>query len=38
MIHSTCCSIDTGILLSTEGLSGPVMVNILGNPATATPR
>ncbi len=38
MIHSTCCSIDTTMLLSTDGLSGPVMVNRLGKPAIATPR
>ena len=37
-IHSTCCSIETGMLLSTEGLPGPVMMNRLGKPAVATPR
>ena len=37
-IQSTCCSIDTIMLLSTEGLPGPVIVKRLGNPATASPR
>ena len=37
-IHSTCCSIDTGMLLSTDGLPGPVIVNRFGNPGTASPR
>ena len=35
---STCCSIDTGMLLSTDGEPGPVIMNRLGNPALATPR
>ncbi len=37
-IHSTCCSIATGMLDSTDGLPGPVIVNRFGNPGTATPR
>src|SRR5438128_1727054 len=37
-IQSTCCSMDTIMLLSTEGLPGPVMANRLGNPATVSPR
>ena len=36
--HSTCCSIATIMLVSTDGLPGPVMVNRLGNPATVRPR
>src|ERR1700719_2110477 len=31
--HSTCCSIDGSMLVSTEGLPGPVMVKRLGKPA-----
>ena len=38
VIQSTCCSIDTIMLLSTDGLPGPVMVNRFGNPATVSPR
>ncbi len=38
VIHSTCCSMATGMFVSTDGLCGPVMVNRLGKPATATPR
>ena len=30
VIHSTCCSIDTGMFDSTEGLCGPVIVNRFG--------
>ena len=37
-IHSTCCSIDTTMFESTDGLPGPVMVNRLGKPATMMPR
>ena len=37
-IHSTCCSIDTMTLDSTDGLPGPVIVNRFGNPATMRPR
>ena len=37
VIHSTCCSIATGMLVSTDGLPGPVMVNRLGKPATCRP-
>src|SRR6266540_1871845 len=35
-IQSACCSIDTIMLLSTEGLPGPVMVKRFGKPAMAT--
>jgi hypothetical protein len=34
----TWCSIDTIMLVSTEGLPGPVMVNRLGKPGTWMPR
>ena len=37
-IHSTCCSIDTGMFDSTEGLCGPVIVNRFGKPPIAMPR
>ena len=37
-IHSTCCSIDTGMFESTDGEPGPVIMNRLGKPALATPR
>src|SRR6516225_4193439 len=37
-IHSTCCSIATGIFASTDGLCGPVIVNRLGKLATESPR
>src|SRR5437763_547256 len=33
-IQSTCCSIETIMLLSTDGLPGPVIVNRFGEPAT----
>ena len=29
-MKSTCCSIETGMFDSTDGLCGPVMVNRLG--------
>src|ERR671919_1263868 len=32
-IQSTCCSMLTTMLLSTEGLPGPVTMNRLGKPA-----
>jgi hypothetical protein len=38
VIHSTGCSFDTTMLLSTDGLSGPVTVNRLGKSAIAPPR
>ena len=38
VIQSTCCSIDTGILVRTDGLPGPVMVNIFGKFGIASPR
>ena len=37
-IHSTCWSMHTGMLMKTEGLPGPVIMNILGNPAVCTPK
>ena len=36
-IQSTCCSIETIMLLSTEGLPGPVTVNRFGKPAMVSP-
>ena len=33
-MYSTCCSIDTTMLVSTDGLPGPVTVNRFGKPAT----
>ena len=38
VIHSTCCSIATGMLVSTEGLPGPVTVKRFGKPGTCSPR
>ena len=38
VIHSTCCSIATGMLQSTDGLPGPVTMNRFGKPATCRPR
>jgi hypothetical protein len=38
VIHSTCCSIDSAMLLSTEGDPGPVTMSRFGNPCVATPR
>ena len=37
-IQSTCCSIDTIILDSTEGLPGPVIVKKFGKPVVIRPR
>ena len=37
-VHSTCCSMETIMFVSTDGLPGPVMVNMFGKPATARPR
>ena len=37
-IHSTCCSIDTGMFESTEGEPGPVIMNRFGKPTLDTPR
>ena len=36
-IHSTFCSMDWTMLLSTDGLPGPAMMWRLGKPAVATP-
>ena len=38
LIQSTCCSIDTIMLLNTDGLPGPVTVKKLGKPTTLRPR
>ena len=38
VIHSTCCSIDTGMFDSTDGLCGPVMLKKLGKPAIEMPK
>src|SRR5687767_4152135 len=38
VIHSTWCSIDVTMFVSTDGEPGPVTVNRFGKPATATPR
>ena len=38
VIQSTCCSMATGMLVSTEGLPGPVIVNRFGKPGTCRPR
>ena len=37
-IHSTCCWIDTIMLVSTDGEPGPVIVKRFGNPRTPRPR
>ena len=37
-IHSTFCSIATGMLDSTDGLCGPVMTNRFGKPRVVRPR
>ena len=37
-IHSTCCSIESAMLLSTDGDPGPVTMNMFGNPGVAIPR
>ena len=37
-IQSTCCSMETIMLLSTEGLPGPVMAKRFGKPAMVRPR
>ena len=37
-IQSTCCSMETIMLESTDGLCGPVIMNKLGNPADIMPR
>ena len=38
VIHSTCCSMDTAMFESTDGLPGPVIVKRFGNPADISPR
>ena len=37
-IQSICCSIATIICVFTDGLPGPVIVNMLGKPETISPR
>ena len=37
-IQSTCCSIETTMFDSTDGLCGPVIVKKLGNPVVIRPR
>jgi len=37
-IQSTCCSMVGSMLVSTDGLPGPVMVKRLGKPATPKPK
>ena len=36
--HSTCCSIDTAMFDSTDGLPGPVIMKKFGNPTDIRPR
>src|SRR3954468_1715048 len=36
--QSTCCSMETTMLDSTDGLPGPVIMNRLGKPAVPIPR
>jgi hypothetical protein len=36
-IQSTCCSMETIMLLSTEGLPGPVTVKRFGKPEIVRP-
>src|SRR4051794_21723661 len=36
--QSTCCSIDTAMFDSTEGLPGPVIVKKFGKPTVVRPR
>src|SRR6516162_3837609 len=38
LIQSTCCSIDSTVLLNTDGDPGPVTMNMFGNPAATIPR
>src|SRR5690349_12387651 len=38
VIHSTCCSIEGSILVRTDGLPGPVIMNRFGKPADIRPR
>src|SRR5579863_1264292 len=37
-IQFACCSMHGSMLLNTDGLPGPVMMNRLGNSAVASPR
>ena len=37
-IQLTCCSIETIILVKTEGLPGPETVNRFGKPEDANPK
>ena len=38
LTHSTCCSIDTTMFDSTDGLPGPVIVKRFGKPIVVRPR
>lgn len=38
VIRSTCCSIDTIMFESTDGLPGPVIMNRFGKPTDISPR
>ena len=38
VIQSTCCSIDVVMFDSTDGLPGPVIMNMFGKPTVDTPR
>ena len=38
VIQFTCCSIDTIMLVSTDGLPGPEIVKKFGNPTVPSPR
>ncbi len=38
LIHSTCCSMETVMFESTEGLPGPVIMKRFGNPTEVRPR
>ena len=37
-IHSTCCSMALIMFVSTDGLPGPVIVNMFGKPGIISPR
>ena len=38
LIHSTCCSIDSTMLLNTDGDPGPVTMNMFGKPGGGHPQ
>ena len=37
-IQSTCCSMEQSMLVSTDGLPGPEIRNMFGNPTVPRPR